>query len=306
MKFPLSLIPHGTKIDFMSMRRYSFPFSFLLTLAVIIFFLAKGLNLGIDFTGGIILEARFKDAVNVHEVREELGKLNYHGASIQSFGSDRDIIIRLQPKNSEEQGQEVAAIKAALQAFKPDIEFRKIDYVGPKVGEELVYKGVLALVCAMVGILIYMGIRFNWYFGLGAIIALFHDAIATVGFYIFSDFEFDLSSIAAILTIVGYSINDTVVIYDRIRENLRKYKVTNLADILNQSINETLSRTVMTVMTVLLVCVALIVFGGDVLKGFSSAIFFGVAFGTYCSIFIATPILLHIAAKEIARSGTSN
>ncbi len=298
MKFPIVLIPHQTNINFIGMKWIAFIFSIFVTIASIVGVFTHGLNLGIDFTGGIIIEARTNQKYEISEVRDLLVDAGYHGANIQNFGSESDILIRLQPKQTDDQVKEVTELKEIISAFfNKDIEFRRVDYVGPKVGKELVEKGLMALFLSLIGMMAYIAVRFNWQYGVGVVIALFHDAIATVGFYVVSQYEFDLYSIAAILTIVGYSINDTVVIYDRIRENLRKYKAPDMAEIINLSVNETLSRTIMTVSTTLLVCLALVLFGGGVIKGFSMALLFGIAFGTYSSVYIAAPILMHTGFK---------
>jgi preprotein translocase SecF subunit len=301
MKFPLTLISHGTNIDFIGKRCYAFAFSIGISILTLVLLFTKGLNLGIDFTGGIVMETRSEKPVEIHHYREVLAHAGYEGASLQNFGEAKDVLIRLQAKNTDAQSKEVEHIKSLLmEKIDPKIEFRKVDYVGPKVGRELIENGIKALLLSLVGIMIYTAFRFSWQFGLGAIVSLFHDAWITLGFYIISGFEFDLTSVAALLIIVGYSINDTVVIYDRIRENIRKYKVVNLADIINRSVNETLSRTVMTVLTTLIAALALVIFGGDVIKGFSTAMFFGIAFGTYSSIYIAAPVLMHTGFKSTA------
>jgi preprotein translocase SecF subunit len=298
MRFPLTLVPHGTDIDFIGKRWLAFSFSIIISIITLILLFTHGLNLGIDFTGGIIMEARSAKSISVHQYREVLADAGYHGAALQNFGGENNVLIRLQPKFSDEQSKEVEHIKSVLTSkTDPDIEFRKVDYVGPKIGKELITNGIMAMALSLIGIMFYIGTRFSWQYGIGAIIALFHDAWITLGFYIVSGYEFDLTAIAAILTIIGYSINDTVVIYDRIRENLRKYKVVHMSDVINRSVNETLSRTVMTVLTTLIACVALVIFGGDVIRGFSTAMLFGIAFGTYSSIYIAAPILIHTGFK---------
>ncbi len=303
MKFPIVLVPDKTNINFIGMKWIAFVFSIVVTIGTFASLFTHGLNFGIDFTGGIVLEARTGKDFEIVKVRDLLAESGYHGANIQNFGGKGDILIRLQPKNSDEQVKEVAHIKGVLgQFFENDIEFRRVDYVGPKVGKELIEKGTIAFVLSLVVMMGYIAVRFNWQYGIGVVVALFHDAIATLGFYVVTQYEFDLYSIAAILTIVGYSINDTVVIYDRIRENLRKYKTPDMAEIINMSVNETLSRTIMTVSTTLLVCLALVLFGGEVIKGFSMALLFGIAFGTYSSVYIAAPILMHTGLKNVATS----
>ena len=299
MRFPLRLVPDDVSLDFLGKRFIAFAFSIVISILALGLLFTKSLNLGIDFTGGVIVEARSSQASNVAKFREVLSGIGYDNAIIQNFGHDNDVLIRLQPKVGEEQAKAVEQIKSTLQKnIDSKIEFRRIDYVGPKVGSELIMSGVLALVFALIGIMVYVAVRFSWQYGVCAVTALFHNAWMTVGFYLVSQYEFDLSSIAAILTIIGYSINDTVVIFDRVRENLRKYKVKNLGELINRSLNETLSRTVMTVSTTIIVCVALVIFGGEVIRGFSMAMLFGIAFGTYCSNFIAAPLLIYTGLKQ--------
>jgi preprotein translocase subunit SecF len=301
LKLPLHLVPYNTKIDFIGKKWISFAFSIFITVATVMLLFTKGLNLGIDFTGGIIIESRTEHEIDVSKYRDVLIEAGYHGASVQNFGSNNGVLLRFQAKDSDAQAKEVEVVKNLLkEKIDNKIEFRKIDYVGPKVGKELIEKGVKALILALLVMLVYIWFRFSWQFGLGAVIALFHDAIATIGFYIVSGYEFDLTSIAAVLTIIGYSINDTVVIYDRIRENMRKYKIKHLAEIINLSVNETLSRTVMTVSTCLLVCLAFVLFGGEVIEGFSMAMLFGIAFGTYSSVYIAAPVLMYTGIAKAA------
>lgn len=305
MRFPFELVPHNTKIDFIGKRYFAFIFSFLVTIATIIGLYTHGLNMGIDFTGGIVIESRSTQKIDISNVRNTLSENGYLGATIQHFGSDNDMLVRLQPKHMDSQAKETTEIKSLImQSLNNDVEFRRVDYVGPKVGGELVLKGIFALLATLVAIMIYVGFRFNIQFGIGAVVALLHDAFATVGFYVFTGFEFDLTSIAALLTIVGFSINDTVVIYDRIRENLRKHKSDDLSKIINISINETLSRTIMTVTTTLLGSLALVLIGGEVIRGFSTAMMFGFIFGTYSSVYISAPILIYtqfmFSKKQVA------
>lgn len=299
MRFPLALVPSNTKIDFIGKRFIAFAASILVTIATIIGLYTHGLNLGIDFTGGIIVEARAQNEVDISILRDHLSENGYFGASIQHFGSANDIMIRVQPKHSDSQAKEATEIKMlAASILGSDVEFRRVDYVGPKVGSELVLKGILALLATLVGIMIYVWFRFSVQFGIGAVVALLHDALATLGFYIVTGYEFDLTSIAALLTIIGFSINDTVVIYDRIRENLRKHKSDEFSSIINLSVNETLSRTIMTVSTTVLGSLALVLFGGEVIRGFSMAMMFGFIFGTYSSVYISAPILMYTQFKN--------
>lgn len=294
---PLRLFPNNPNLNFLGLRKCAYFLSITITVLTIFLLFYKGLNLGIDFSGGLVIELKTTAANEVQTFRNKLSTHGYHGAIIQNYGND-EIMIRLQPKTDISQAQEVNDIKEIITEYiDPHVEVRKVDFVGPKVGKELVFSGFIALAVALVSMLGYIWFRFDWQFGTGAIISLLHDAIATLGFYLVSGYEFDLSSIAAILLIIGYSINDTVVIYDRIRENLRKYKTKTLQELINLSVNETLSRTVMTVATTLLVCLSLVLVGGEANKGFSMAMFFGIAFGTYSSIFVAAPILMMTGLK---------
>lgn len=272
--------------------------SVIISLVSLVGLYGKGLNFGVDFEGGVVLEIRTIEGVDAEKIRELMNSNGFHNPTIQSLGSKRDYLIRFQPDDQQDSVKVINQLKAVLtDQFGKEVEFRRTDFVGPKVGDELIDKAIIAVVCAVAGILIYIAFRFNWQFGLGAVISLLHDAIAVMGFYVFSGLEFDISSIAAILTVLGYSINDTVVIYDRVRENIRKHNVKNFETILNLSINETLSRTIMTVMTVILVCICLVVFGGEVIRGFSLSMLFGVIFGTYSSVYIAVPVLLYTKGK---------
>ncbi|MDF3048157.1 MAG: preprotein translocase subunit SecF [Candidatus Midichloriaceae bacterium] len=300
MGLPIRIIPSKTNFNFIKYKSFALLFSLLITIAAIGLVLVKGLNFGIDFSGGIVMELKVSEDVTVDNIRSSLTKYGYGGALIQEVGNGGNIMVRIQPKDaSSSQVEEVKKIQEILTStVSTQMEFRKVDYVGPKVGGEFVMNGALALIVAIIGMLLYIWFRFDWQFGLGAVISLAHDAVITLGFFSISQYDFDLTSIAAILTIVGYSINDTVVIYDRIRENLRKHRGDNMANIINLSINETLSRTIMTVATTLLVCLALALFGGEVLRGFSMALLFGIAFGTYSSIYVAAPILLHTGLKN--------
>ena len=311
MFIPIKLFTRNFSIDFISKRYYAFAFSGILTLSIIIFIFIKGINLGIDFAGGIIMEIECGDAVKVDQLRKILSNNGYTNFSIQDFykNKKRRILLRLNPterKNNDNKNSSVANeidAKYVIENIKKvfnikimedgqRIEFIKVEYVGPKVGKEFVTSAIFAMLAALIIMMLYTWVRFDLVYGLGVIIALFHDAIATLGLYCVTGYEFDLSSIAAILTVIGYSINDSVVIYDRIRENTAKYRGKIFAHIVNLSINETLSRSIMTLSTTLLVCLVLTLFGGDVLRGFSIAILFGIGFGAYSSIYISAPILM--------------
>jgi preprotein translocase SecF subunit len=256
--------------------------------------LSRGLNLGLDFTGGIIIEVKSEQKIDLGTLRDYLHEEGYSGATLQNFGDESVVLIRIQPKQEGSYNKEVEVLKGFLSShLGSDIEFRKVDYVGPKVGKELVMNGVYATLLALLMMMLYIWLRFDWQFGVGAVIALLHDMLFTLGFYSLTRIEFDLTSIVAILTVIGYSINDSVVIFDRIRENIRKYKQMPISELINVSINETLSRTVMTVLVTLIACLALVIFGGEVIFGFSIAMLVGIAFGTYSSIYISAPILIY-------------
>lgn len=256
---------------------------------------SKGLNFGIDFAGGILIEARMQENVDVGVVRNLLAS-EVKDVQIQNV-DQKDLLIRV-AKTDEEQSVIVKKIQEILGRNFANIEYRKIDYVGPQVGAELIQKGLMALLLSFAFIMIYIWIRFDWQFGLGGIFALVHDAVLTLGFYSISGLEFNLTSIAAILTIIGYSINDSVVIYDRIRENLRRYKKMDLAELINSSTNSTLSRTVLTSGVTLFSLLALMLFGGEALHSFSTATFFGILVGTYSSIYISAPILIYLDPRK--------
>ena len=248
-----------------------------------------GLNLGIDFKGGILLEARAGQPIQLSTLRADLKALDLGDLSIQSFGSPRDILIRVQ-KQSDAQAQD-QAIDRITKTLGPGFEIRRTEFVGPTIGAELATKGIWAVICALLAILIYIWFRFEWQFSIAAIIALGHDILSTIGLFALTSFEFNLATIAALLTIAGYSINDTVVIFDRVRENLRKYKSWEQHKILDRALNESLARTIVTSLTTALALLAIIFFGGAVLRDFALAMLWGVLIGTYSSIFIAVGFL---------------
>ena len=244
-----------------------------------------------------MLEVRVSSSTNISQLRQGLSNLNLGEIKIQQFGADTDFLIRIQKQEGGEKAQQ-SAIDLVKGTLPNDIKYRRTEFVGPKVSKELYRDGILAVIFAIIGILAYIWFRFEWQFGLGAIIALTHDVITTIGVYALTGLEFNLSTVAAILTIAGYSINDTVVVYDRVRENLRKYKTLELVNLLNNSVNETLSRTIMTSVTTLLALGALYVLGGEVIRGFSIGMIWGVLIGTYSSICIAVPLLLFLDVKR--------
>jgi preprotein translocase subunit SecF len=281
-----------------------FGLSILLILISISMFIARDLNYGIDFQGGILIEVRVGQANKLVEMRQRLKNLGLGEVTLQEFGSPMDILIRVQKQEGGEKAQQVAIDKVKGE-LGSDIKYRRTEFVGPKVSEELFQDGVTAVFLAIIGILLYIWFRFEWQFGVGAIIALCHDVLTTVGIFALTGIEFNLSTVAAILTIAGYSINDTVVVYDRVRENLRKYKSLSLFELLNNSVNETLSRTVMTSVTTLLALLSLYILGGEVIRGFSFAMIWGVLIGTYSSICLAVPLLLYFNIDR-GTSRTSN
>ncbi len=295
--FPLKLVPAGTNIDFIGKRWIGFALSMLLMAGTIGILVTEGLNLGIDFAGGILMEIRTQQPADLAELRRLLDKPELGEVSLQNFGDARDVLIRVEVSGEDQQAPLIAQIKELLDAQIGQIDYRKIDYVGPTVGEELIESGYISLTVAFVMVLLYIWFRFEWQFGLGAILALLHDAILMVGFYSFTRFDVGLTSVAAILTVIGYSINDSVVIYDRIRENMRKYKKMPMEELLNRSINDTLSRTIITAVTTILAAGALSVFGGEVIRGFSLALLFGVIVGTYSSVYVAAPVLLYFQLR---------
>ena len=301
LSFPLRLVKIHTKIDFVKQRHIAYAFSLFITACTLLLFFIQGLNLGIDFTGGVIIEIGDKsNDISVDSVRAIFKEAGYESAIIQK-DNESNIIIRLQPKNNSDYLSEIEEIKSTMKNNYTTIVFRRVDYVGPKIGSEMITKGIVAVFVALLAMMIYVTLRFSWIFGVGVTIALLHDIISMMGFYIVSQYEFDATSIAAILTIIGYSVNDSVVIYDRIRENISKYPKKKMKELINLSINETLSRTVMTVFTTLVVCLALVLFGGPVLRGFSAAMLFGIAFGTYSSVYVSAVIIM-IFDKNIQKS----
>lgn len=299
MKF--RLVPKGTKIGFIQFRKLAFVVSGLLMLASIAAFAVLDLNYGIDFRGGTLIEVQTEQPADLSAMRSALGDLGLGDVAIQEFGTPRDVLIRIerQAGGGDAQQNVVEIVKARLNDRIADtLSYRRVETVGPKVSSELIQAGTLAVLLAVVMMVIYIWFRFEWQFGVGAVLALVHDVVLTIGIFSVLQLEFNLSIIAAILTIVGYSINDTVVVYDRVRENLRKYKKIDLGELLDKGVNETLSRTTMTSVTTLLALVSLYVLGGEVIRGFTFAMIWGVLVGTYSSIFIAAPILLVLGVKR--------
>jgi len=296
----LRLVPQQTSIPFMNARRIAFVVSAVLVLASIALFFLRGLNLGIDFVGGSTIEVQTPGPADVPAIRRTVNGLGLGDVSVQLFGEETEVLIRFEEQPGGEPAQQAAqeSVEAALMEAFPGLEIRSTAFIGPKVSAELARDGTLAVVLAILAVLVYIWFRFEWQFGLGAIIALVHDVLLTVGFFSITQLEFNLSIIAAILTIVGYSLNDTVVVYDRIRENIRKFRKMPLEELLNQSLNDTLSRTLMTSLTTLLALFALFFFGGAVIRGFTAAMIWGVVIGTYSSVFVAAPVLMYMKIER--------
>jgi preprotein translocase subunit SecF len=291
----LRIVPDDTKFDFMRFRRISFPLSALLSVLAVIAYFSLGLNFGIDFIGGTLIEVQSKTGpADLGRMRATLNALNLGDVQLQQFGAPTDVLIRIpqQPGGETAQQQAVSKVRNALGS---EVDYRRVEVVGPRVSGELLSYGIIGLMLAILGILVYLWFRFEWQFALGAMIANVHDLVLTVGFLSLMQIDFDLSSIAALLTILGYSLNDTVVIYDRIREMLRRYKRLPMHELLNISVNSTLSRSVITHVTVTLALLSLLIFGGPVIFSFTATMTFGaVLVGSYTSIFIAAPMLIYL------------
>ena len=301
----LRIVPDDTKFDFMRFRRISFPISALLSIAAMILYFSHGLNMGIDFVGGTLMEVQSKAGpADLAKMRTTVSGLGLGEVQLQQFGTPADVLIRVAQQLGGEVAQQ-AAVQKIRAAFGDEVNYRRVEVVGPRVSTELLAFGTLGLVMAILSILVYLWFRFEWQFALGAMIANVHDIVLTIGFMSLFQIDFDLTSIAALLTILGYSLNDTVVIYDRIREMLRRYKRMTMADLLNISVNATLSRSIITHVTVTLALLALFFFGGHAIHSFTSTMLFGVVLvGTYTSVFIAAPILIYLgvgAGRELQK-----
>ncbi len=290
----LKLVPDDTNLDFLRWRNIAMALSIAMIIGSIVLVAVRGLNFGVDFAGGLLIEARFEQPANLDALRATVNEAGAGVGQLQLFGDPNTVAIRLPLPEGDDAAvqQAVTQVQQAISATQPDVDFRRVETVSGKVSGELVQQGALAILFAMIGISIYIWVRFEWQFGVGALFALIHDVALTMGFFALTQLEFNLNIVAAVLTIVGYSLNDTIVVYDRIRESLRKYRKMEMVEILNLSLNETLARTVVTSLTMILALGTLVLFGGQVLFGFSVAMLLGVVIGTYSSIFIAAPILL--------------
>jgi preprotein translocase subunit SecF len=325
----LHLIPPDTRIDFMRYHKITFAISVFMVIASILLIAFRGLNFGVDFAGGILIEATAKAPVDVCKVRSQLSELGLGEAALQEFGAPNKVLIRLQHQDYTEQDRLAAieklkqerkgipadelerlsfgqadqeaqqrAIEAAKSTLGSEYTYDRTEFVGPKVGSELIEDAILATVLALLGIMAYVWFRYEWQFAVNCVVALFHDCITTVGLFALIGWQFDLTTVAAVLTIAGFSVNDTVVIYDRIREEMRRYKKMPLGELLSMSINRTLSRTTMTSGLALLSVLAILFFGGEVLRGFSLAMTWGIVIGTYSTIFVASPMLIYMNLRR--------
>jgi preprotein translocase subunit SecF len=291
----LRIVPDDTKFDFMRFRRISFPISAVLSIVAMLLFFFNGLNFGVDFVGGTLIEVQSRTGpADLSRMRSTVSTLGLGEVQLQQFGAPTDVLIRVPQQPGGDAAQQESVTKV-LNALGSDMERRRVEVVGPRVSKELLAYGTIGLMSAILGILVYLWFRFEWQFALGAMIANVHDLVLTIGFMSLTQIDFDLTSIAALLTILGYSLNDTVVIYDRIREMLKRYKKMPMADLLNISVNSTLSRSIITHVTVTLALLALFFFGGHAIHSFTATMIFGVVLvGTYTSIFIAAPILIYL------------
>lgn len=290
---PIHFIPANTNFDFVAKRWWGFGLTILLTLITVVSLIMNGLNLGIDFKGGILIEAKAEQAVDVSALRARLEELKLGEVSLQEFGSPNDILIRVQRQEGGEEAQQ-QAIQLVREKMGAGYDYRRVEVVGPTVGQELFTAGLMATIFAVFAIALYVAVRFEWQFGVAAFAATIHDVFVTVGLYSVLQLDFNLTAVAALLTLAGYSINDTVVVFDRIRETMRRQKVPDLKTVINDSVNQTLSRTLMTAGTTLLALLPLVFMGGPTLINFSLALTWGILVGTYSSIYVAAAFLLYM------------
>jgi preprotein translocase subunit SecF len=294
---PIRFVPDGTKLPFMRWSRFGFILSGVLCALSIYLFVVQGLNLGIDFKGGTVMNIRTQEAVSVDDLRSRLGALGLGDVEVQRSGTANDAIIRIEAQSGGDE-EERAAVEKVKETLGQGIEYRSVEFIGPKVSAKISEEAILAVVVAIVGVLAYLWFRFEWQFAVGGVISLLHDTLLTIGLFSLLGLEFNLTIIAAILTIIGYSLNDTVVIYDRIREFLRKYKAMPLADLIDFSLNSVLPRTLLTSVCTLISLFSLYFFAGEVIGGFTFAMIWGVFVGTYSSIFVAAPVLILLGTKR--------
>jgi preprotein translocase subunit SecF len=294
----MQIFKKTTHIDFLGSRKLALIFSSVLIVIALVSLLMRGLSLGIDFTGGTLVEVGFSKPVDLADVRSSLSDDGFDEAVVQHFGTSRDVLVRLAPREDMESAVLSDRAFAAMSKVDEKADLRRVEFVGPQVGDELTEDGGLAMLYALIGILIYVGLRFEYRFAVGSVIALVHDVIITIGVFSLFQVEFDLPVLAAVLAVIGYSLNDTIVVYDRIRENFRKIRKGTAQEIINTSINQTLSRTLITSSTTLLVLIALFVFGGEIIHGFALALIVGVGIGTYSSIYVASTAVVMMGVSK--------
>jgi preprotein translocase subunit SecF len=296
----LKLVPENTNIGFVRIRFWAFGLTALLTVLALAAVFTRGLNLGVDFVGGLMIEARFEQPAPLDKVRANIGRLDVGESSLQTFGDPRTVSIRLPIPKSNDEGATNAVVEKARQSLRaefPGVQFTRYDTVSGKVSGELIQNGILAVLLAVFGIAVFSWLRYEWQFGVSTFVAIVHDVLMALGFFAITQLEFDLNIVAAVLTIVGYSINDKMVIDDRIRENMRKYRKMDIKGLIDLSVNETLPRTVMTSITIMLALGALLLFGGHVLRGFTAAMMLGIVVGTYSSIYVSSSLLISLGLQ---------
>ncbi|MGM0593955.1 MAG: protein translocase subunit SecF [Pseudomonadota bacterium] len=294
----MQLFNKETQINFLGLRKPAMMLSLLLILVAIGSIATRGFNFGIDFTGGTIIEVGYTESAELSQIRDILAEQGYDDAVVQHFGAATEVLIRIAPREGVTSAELSDQLFAALKAEEPAVERRRVEFVGPQVGEELTNDGGLAMIYALIGILIYVALRFEYRFAVGSVAALVHDVILTLGLFSLLQLEFDLTVLAAVLAVIGYSLNDTIVVFDRIRENFRKVRKGSSEEVVNTSLNQTLSRTLMTSFTTLLVLLALFYFGGEVIHGFATALLIGVLVGTYSSIYVASSTALALGVSK--------
>ncbi len=293
----LHLIPDDVNVPFLKFRNLFYIASLVMVLASAGLFITKGLNFGIDFRGGILVEIKTNGPADINTLRDDLNSLDLGDVSIQEFGAADDVLIQLQRQDGDEEAQ-MTALAAVTDILGEDVTIRRTELVGPKVGDELKEAGFYSVAISLLLIMVYIWFRFEWQFAVASVLALLHDVVITIGFFVITGVQFDLATLAAVLTVAGYSINDTVVVFDRIRENMRKFRKMEIPDLLDLSINSTLTRTTMTSLTTLLALIALFIFGGEAIRGFTMALIFGIVIGTYSSICVASPLLVVLRLKR--------
>ena len=294
----MELIQQGLDLDFMSRRRFAVMFSSVMLVVSILSLAVRGLEFGIDFTGGTVVEVGYPQAVDLEPVRATLYRAGFEGAVVQHFGTAHDVLIRIAPRDDIDKAELSNRALDALRARDSTVELRRVEFVGPQVGEELTEQGGLAMLIALGAIFLYVMFRFEWKFSAGAVVALFHDVLITLGVFSVLGLDFNLTVLAAILAVIGYSLNDTIVVFDRIRENFRRMRRGTSEAVINRSLNQTLSRTLMTSLTTLLVLIALFILGGELIHGFATALIIGVVIGTYSSIYVASTFTLWLGVQK--------